>query len=391
MKKITIAGAGYVGFSLAILLAEKNEVKIFDIDEEKVNLINKKEPPIQDKDIDRFIKEKKLNLIATSDQKLAFEGADFTIIATPTDYDEKTNYFNTDSVKACIENSLKYSEESNIIIKSTVPVGYTQKLADDYGLRNLLFSPEFLREGKALHDNLYPSRIVVGGNSAIAKDFASLLIESCEKKSSDVPVLITNTTEAEAIKLFSNTYLAMRVSFFNELDSFALLKNLDSEQIINGVCLDYRIGQDYNNPGFGYGGYCLPKDTKQLLANYEDVPNSIISAIVEANKVRKDFIAESIIKLNPKKVGIYKLIMKKGSDNIRESAVQGIMKRVKSKGIEVVVFEPMLKEKTFFNSKVFNNFEEFKKNCDLIVANRMSKELLDVSHKLFTRDIYQKD
>jgi UDPglucose 6-dehydrogenase len=387
--KITVVGSGYVGMSLAVLLAQHNDVVVLDVDSSRVEKVNNKQSTVADAEIEAFLAEKELSLTATLDKQAAYKGASFVVVATPTNYDPDTNRFDTSSVDSVVGDALELNADALVVIKSTIPVGHSKSLQEKHATDCVIFSPEFLREGQALKDNLYPSRIIVGSQLEAGKAFANLLVEGAEKK--DIETLFIRSTEAEAVKLFANTYLAMRVSFFNELDSYALAHDLDTKSIINGVCLDERIGEGYNNPSFGYGGYCLPKDTKQLLANYDQVPQTLIQAIVSSNTTRKDFIADSIIKLDPKVVGIYRLVMKQGSDNFRASAIQGIMKRIKAKGIEVVIYEPTYDEAEFFQSKVISSLDEFKNTSDVIISNRMSDELDDVEEKLFTRDLFGSD
>lgn len=387
--KITVVGSGYVGMSLAVLLAQHNDVVVLDVDASRVEKVNNKQSTVADTEIEAFLADKELSLTATLDKQAAYQNTSFVVVATPTDYDPDTNRFDTSSVDSVVSNALELNADALVVIKSTIPVGHTKSLQKKHDTDRVIFSPEFLREGQALKDNLYPSRIIVGSQLEAGKEFANLLVQGAEK--SDIETLFIRSTEAEAVKLFANTYLAMRVSFFNELDSYALAHDLDTKSIINGACLDERIGQGYNNPSFGYGGYCLPKDTKQLLANYEQIPQTLIQAIVSSNTTRKDFIADSIIKLNPKVVGIYRLVMKQGSDNFRASAIQGIMKRIKAKGIEVVIYEPAYDEAEFFNSKVLSSLDEFKNTSNVIITNRMSDELDDVEEKVFTRDLFKYD
>ena len=391
MKNITIIGAGYVGYSLALLLAKRNIVKVIDIDETKIDLINKSQPVIKDGYIEKYLLDNKLKISATNNKEDAYKEAEFIVIATPTDYDPDSNSFNTSAVDCVIDEAIKHNPSATIIIKSTVPVGYTEKLKRKLNTKKIIFSPEFLREGQSLKDNLFPSRVIVGAKNEKAKLFAELLVENIKKKKEDVSILFTDSSEAEAIKLFSNTYLAMRVAFFNELDTYCESLDLNSKQIIEGVSLDPRVGDYYNNPSFGYGGYCLPKDTKQLLANYKDVPNNLIQAIVSANSTRKDFIAESILKKKPKIVGVYKLSMKKESDNFRSSSIQGVMKRIKAKGVQVIVYEPSIDDKFFYNSEIVKDLDSFKQRADVVISNRFSEELADIEEKVYTRDLFRKD
>lgn len=387
--KITVVGAGYVGLSIAVLLAQKNEVIVLDVISEKVEMLNLRKSPIEDCELKEYLSQKNLNFSATTNIEAAYRNSNYIVIATPTNYDSNINNFDTNSVESVIRDACQYALNATIIIKSTIPVGFTEEMKLKYNNENIVFSPEFLREGYALYDNLYPSRIIVGDKSQKGRVFAKLLLDGAIKK--DVQILYTNSTEAESIKLFANTYLAMRVSFFNELDTYAEVRGLDSKQIIEGICLDYRIGDYYNNPSFGYGGYCLPKDTKQLLANYDKVPNNIMTAIVDANRTRKDFIAERIIQKKPQVVGVYRLTMKNGSDNFRESSIQGIMKRIKGRGIKVIIYEPSLNNDNFCGSEIVHNLNEFKRVSDIIIANRFSKELEDIKHKVYTRDLYGRD
>ena len=391
MKNITIIGAGYVGYSLALLLAKRNIVKVIDIDETKIDLINKSQPVIKDGYIEKYLLDNKLKISATNNKEDAYKEAEFIVIATPTDYDPDSNSFDTSAVDCVIDEAIKHNPSATIIIKSTVPVGYTEKLKRKLNTKKIIFSPEFLREGQSLKDNLFPSRVIVGAKNEKAKLFAELLVENIKKKKEDVSILFTDSSEAEAIKLFSNTYLAMRVAFFNELDTYCESLDLNSKQIIEGVSLDPRVGNYYNNPSFGYGGYCLPKDTKQLLANYKDVPNNLIQAIVSANSTRKDFIAESILKKKPKIVGVYKLSMKKESDNFRSSSIQGVMKRIKAKGVQVIVYEPSIDDKFFYNSEIVKDLDSFKQRADVVISNRFSEELADIEEKVYTRDLFRKD
>ena len=391
MKNITIIGAGYVGYSLALLLAKRNIVKVIDIDETKIDLINKSQPVIKDGYIEKYLLDNKLKISATNNKEDAYKEAEFIVIATPTDYDPDSNSFNTSAVDCVIDEAIKHNPSATIIIKSTVPVGYTEKLKRKLNTKKIIFSPEFLREGQSLKDNLFPSRVIVGAKNEKAKLFAELLVENIKKKKEDVSILFTDSSEAEAIKLFSNTYLAMRVAFFNELDTYCESLDLNSKQIIEGVSLDPRVGNYYNNPSFGYGGYCLPKDTKQLLENYQNVPNNLIQAIVSANSTRKDFIAESILKKKPKIVGVYKLSMKKESDNFRSSSIQGVMKRIKAKGVQVIVYEPSIDDKFFYNSEIVKDLDSFKQRADVVISNRFSEELADIEEKVYTRDLFRKD